>query len=270
MIAVRGGSGFGDALYVQSVARYLVEQGKRVEVCCNWNDIFLPLGDAVKISGFRRESIDVLAHYSTRRGAHETTQWEDVCINAKIPVETPLRLDWPAARGMLVDEVLSAASGKPIVVFGMPRPPFARSDGYGFELLPKQAAMQAVLSALSERAFVVQVGLGLPSYNLDGFGLNLINTTMVREAIDLVSVASAVVAQPSYLIPLAESLGKRGLFIWARDGRHSRHEPVRQITPRKVFHRKDLLSVVYDDASPQTIKLAVDGLCNTFRSIAAV
>lgn len=261
MISIRGGSGLGDALYVQSVARHLVREGKRVEACCNWPEVFAPLGKAVMVTGFRRDGINVVAHYASRRGAPDTTQWEDVCLTAGIPTDTPLALDWP--KPVDVHEVVAAAAGLPVIVFGMPRPPFARRDGYGVELLPKQAAMQSVLYELAKRAFVVQVGLGAPTFALDGFSLNLVNRIGVTQMIDLVAAADAVVGQPSFMVPLAESLEKPGLIVWARAGRHSRHEPVRQITPRKVIHRKDLLNSIWDDEHPPTIAIAANALCGS-------
>jgi hypothetical protein len=268
MISVRGGSGLGDAIYVQSVARYLIEQGYMAEVCSAWTDVFLPLGQRVRVSKFRRDRIDRVAHYSSRRGVTNTTQWEDVCISAAIPTSTPLRLDWDSVNSKIVLRVLHAAAGRPLVLFGMPRAPFARTDGYGKELLPAKLAMQAVLSELSD-AYVVQVGTGNPLYDLNGFHLDLVNRTSVKELIDLAYVCSGVAGQPSYLIPLAESLDLNGLMIWSRRAEKSKHEPVRQITPHKIIHRKDLISAFYDDCGDAELETAVETLCRQIKSRAA-
>lgn len=265
MISIRGGSGLGDALYVQSVARHFVEQGERVEACCAWPDVFASLGDAVTISPFRRDRINVLAHYASRRGFGESTQWEDVCLTAGIPATTPLRLDWRVRGhlGKLVDEVVNQAGSLPIALIQMPRAPFARKDGYGIELLPNCKAIQHAIDALDGVAFRVQVGAGDCLHRFDSIDLDLANRTTVPDLIDLASVSACVVGYASYIVPLAESLELPGLIVWARAGRHSRHEPVRQITPRKVIHRKDLLNSIWDDEHPPTIAMAANALCGS-------
>lgn len=262
MLSIRGGSGLGDALYLQSVARYLVELGHSVEACCNWPEVFLPLGDRVRVTGFRRTSIDRLAHYSMRR-QYATTQWEDVCISAGIPTDTPLRLDWERT-GVFVNDVIDRAAGKPIVLVQMPRAPFARKDGYGEELLPDCNVIQRVIDALSD-CFVVQIGLGMPVFAFERLSLDLKNRTSVSDLIDLAQACDGFVGPVSFIVPLAESLEKRVLLIWSRRGLHSKHEPVRRITPTKIIHRKDLFSVAFDDCSASDLRLAVDALRGSIR-----
>lgn len=257
MIAIRGGSGLGDALYLQSVARYLVEQGCLVEACCNWPEIFVSLGDRVRVTGFRRTSIDRLAHYSMRR-AQSTTQWEDVCISAGIPKDTPLRLDW-SRQGPLVIEVINAAAGRPIILVQMPRAPFARSDGYGEELLPDCHVIQRVIDELVD-CFIVQIGLGTPVFRFERLSLDLKNRTSVSDLIDLAQACDGFVGPVSFIVPLAESLNKHGLLIWSRRALASRHEPVRCITPTKILHRKDLFSVAFDDCTVSDLCFAVNSL----------
>lgn len=258
MIAIRGGAGLGDAIYLQSVARYLVGHYGNVEACCDWPELFVPLGDRVRVTGFRRTSIDRLAHYSARRGQSETTQWEDICITAGIPRDTLLYLDW-SRRGSLVDDVVVAAAGRPIVLIQMPRAPFARRDGYGEELLPDCSVVQRVVYRLAD-CFTVQVGLGTPTFEYDRLSLDLKNRTSVSDLVDLAHVCDGLIGQVSFIVPLAESLDKPGLLVWSRRGLSSSHEPVRRITPQKIIHRKDLFRVIFDDCLGYDMRLAVDSL----------
>ena len=96
MRSIRGGMGLGDALYVQAVARHITATGERLLVCTAWPDVFKPLGDKVEFAPFRRQRIDVLAHYSTRK-ALPTKQFDDVCAAAHGKLATPSTraLPWP-------------------------------------------------------------------------------------------------------------------------------------------------------------------------------
>ena len=90
MKRIRGGMGIGDALYVQAVARYLVNRGETLEVCTAWPDVFRPIRDKVLFAPFSRHNIQYLAHYSLRKGRPETTQFEDCCIQGGMQHSIPL------------------------------------------------------------------------------------------------------------------------------------------------------------------------------------
>jgi hypothetical protein len=70
--------GLGDALYVQSVVRHLVEKGESLRVCTAWPDVFRQLGPQVSTAPFSRQ-VQILAHYSAKKQKVGTTQFEDVC-----------------------------------------------------------------------------------------------------------------------------------------------------------------------------------------------
>ena len=249
-LSVRGGAGLGDALYVQSVARYLLKSGP-VEVCTHWPSVFQTLN--CRVSGFRRQSIDVLAHYYSRRDCPKTTQWEDICTTAQIPLDTPIHLNWektsPAG-----DEVRELALVKPVAIVGMPRAPFDRKDGFGRELLPCSSGFRRVFSELKKDYFVVLVGLGSPTYSLGEPDLDLVNRTTVDQLFDIALEADLLVGQPSYMIPLAESLNKRALIVWSSRAKEWSEPIVQQKHPDKIVHRKDLISSIYDDADMELVR----------------
>lgn len=263
MISIRGGAGLGDALYLQSVARHLIEQGGQVEACTAWRDVFRPLGDRVMVSAFRRIPIDRCAHYSMRRGVAGTTQWQDCCIEAGIREPVDLRLDWrtidPTWQGQL------RSSGKPVVLVQMPRPPFARSDGYGIEFLPRCETIQRLIDLLHGRVHLVQIGSGEPLHRFHNLDLNLANKTSVCDLLDIALEAHAMIGQCSFIIPLAESLNKPALLIWSRSAESSRHEPVRQMTPRKILHRPSSWAL-FDDCAEHDLREAADALCDRIRT----
>lgn len=268
MIPIRGGSGLGDALYVQAIARHLlVRPGRALEICSDYPDVFRPLGERVKLSPFRRDRISVLAHYSTRRGVPQTTQFQDCCLSAGLePAAVPLRLDW-----RITDEGMASAvrAGVPTVIVPLPRAPFGRSDGYGLELLPRWEAVQRAIDRVAGRAFVVQVGAGEAMHRFDGIDWDLANQTTVAQLIDIVASADAVLGWCSFMAPLAESLGKPALFVWSSAGLASRDPVIRNLTPRKIFDRPTSRAV-RDDAAAVEIEEAARALVDEVRMPALV
>jgi hypothetical protein len=267
MISIRCGAGLGDAIYLQSVARHLVERGHKVEACCDWPDVFLPLGGKVTVSPFRRKPIDRLAHYSQRRAIAGTTQFEDCCIQAGIREAVDLRLDWQPVNVDLLSRL--RASDKPVIVVQMPRAPFGRTDGYGMEFLPNCRRIQDAIERLCGRAFLVQIGNGERQFRFDGIDLDLADRTSVSDVIDVGYAADGFLGYCSFIVPLAESFSKPALLVWSRKGLNSRHDVVRTMKPTKILHRPSSRWVM-DDCSDDELTGAVNALCDAIRVPAAV
>lgn len=229
---IRGGMGLGDALYVQAVARHLTRLGERLKVCTAWPEVFLPLGEMVTFAPFRRQDIQILAHYSIRK-SQPTTQFQDVCIQAGIDGPVELKLDWTPTSDL--GEQLKRYE-LPIICVQMARTPMNRTDGFGKELLPDCRVLQRMVHAMKGRALIVQIGSGVPLFKFAGIDIDLSNKTTVCELIDVVQVASGVLGYVSFALPLAESLGKPCLMVWSHRGLKCGTTYVRQITPQKVLH----------------------------------
>ena len=242
--SIRGGMGLGDALYVQAVARHLVMKGERLRVHTSWPDVFRPLGDNVEIAPFTRLGVNILAHYSLRKGRAETTQFQDVCLTAGIREPVELKLDWTPT-SCIGDDL--KARGRPIVCVQLPRAPMGRKDGFGAELLPDCGVIQKMIDEIKGTALVVQIGSGVPLYRFSGIDVDLANRTTVAELLDVALAADAFLGYVSFIVPLAESLGKPALLVWSRKGLKAGHLYVRQITPKKVLHAPRS-SHVFDDA----------------------
>jgi hypothetical protein len=229
---IRGGMGLGDAIYIQSVARDLVERGEKLRVCTAWPDVFRYL--PVETAPFTRNGIDYLAHYSLRKGNKTTTQFEDCCLQAGIREPVELRLDWrpTSDKGERLKE-----HGKPILCVQLPRNPMGRTDGFGKDLLPDCRVIQRCIDAYRGRALIVQIGKGAPLFKFQGIDVDLANQTTVCEMFDVALAADAFLGYVSFIVPLAESLGKPALFVWSRLGMTRGPVYVRQITPQKILHR---------------------------------
>jgi hypothetical protein len=257
--SIRGGMGLGDALYVQSVVRHLVEKGESLKVCTAWPDVFRQLGPKVTTAPFSRQ-VQILAHYSAKKQKVGTTQFQDVCETAGIRGKVDLRLDWKVEDEKLVGWLKETADGRPLVLVQLPRAPMGRKDGFGAELLPDCRVIEKVIARLKERrALIVQIGAGASLYGLRGIDVDLANKTTVTQMLDVASAADAFVGYCSFLIPLAESFSKPALLVWSKRGLRSNHPYIRAITPEKILHKKTSRALI-DDANETQIAEAADAL----------
>lgn len=237
--SIRGGSGLGDSIYLQAVCRYLLSKGHALKIHTNYPDVFRNLRGEYEIAGFSKININILAHYSMRRKIKGFSQFEDCCIEAGLKEPVELKLDWQATSNTIK---------KPYAVVGLPRSPMARTDGMGAELLPCMKAYQRIIDKLKAQGYlIVQVGAGEPLHKLQNIDVDLANQTSVSELIDVVSLSDFVICYPSFLVPLAESLDKRYVTLFSHRGLVSPKIFLRQITPDKVMHCKDLGRFVVDE-----------------------
>jgi hypothetical protein len=250
--SIRSGRGLGDAIYLQSIVRYLVGCGERLEVVTDWPDLFRPFGDAIGISPFRRECVNAVAHYTGRKRIHGTDQFKDCCLSVGISDEIEFRLEWKPSP-------VDLPKGRPVILLEVMREPFARRDGFGLDLLPSGARMQEAVDALRGRAFIVQVGKGKALHVLRGIGRDLVGRTTIPALLDLACAAGGFLAYCSFVAPLAEALNKPALFLWSRRGLNSANEYIRTIKPEKILRLPSSRWLVDDCASADIVE-AVDAL----------
>lgn len=232
MKRIRGGRGLGDALYVRPVVEHFVRSGEQVTVCSDYADVFI--GSGAEVARFSRTGCDVVAHYTHGKAKLDTNQWQDVCALAGVG-ELALSFRWEVQHQALVSDIKAMARGRPIVMVNGGRPPMDRADGYGFEMLPRREAFDAVLAAL-DGCFTVEVGKGTELYPLTA-DVDLSGLTSPADLLDIASVASGLVGQCSFMIPLAEALDKPLLVVWAAKGLTSATEFIRQCTPQKILSK---------------------------------
>jgi hypothetical protein len=247
---MRGGSGLGDALYVRVIAEHFIRSGEAVTACSDQPDAFI--GSGAVVEPFRRDHIDVVAHYTMGKSDQATNQWQDVCNSAGVK-GVQLRIDWTVRNQTLVERVRAAAAGRRIVIVHGGRAPMGRTDGFGAELLPTASAFDAALGGLDD-CFLVRVGKGQHLYQVRAH-LDLSGATSVPDLLDLASICDGIVGQCSFVVPLAECFDKPLLAIWAAKGLDTGHPYTRQITPRKVLS-KPSSSFVMDDWPAERIRNA--------------
>lgn len=229
---IRCGRGLGDSIYLHCVSRILALRGESLEVCTNYPGLFKTL--PVSTAPFSRESIDIHAVYTARK-KELTSQFQDCCISAGITGPYDMKMEWKAKELIHLEP--------PVVLVALPRAPMDRDDGFGNDLLPDCFRIQQIINNLD--ASFVLVGNGEPLYEFSGIDLDLSNNTSITELIDLASTCDGMIGYTSFFVPLAEALNKPGFFVFSSKGLRSKHEFIRQLTPKKLYHKKNLF--VMDD-----------------------
>jgi len=222
-----------------------------LEVCSNWDDVFVYLGTKVRMAPMSRQNININAHYTTRKGHPGTSQFEDMCLTAGIKDKIDLRLDWAISNPRLIDDLKSRVNGRRIMVVQMPRTPMDRKDRFGWEIAPNWDYLKRMVEVVNEDFFTIQVGLGKPLIELD-IDYDLSNKTKVRELIDVASVADAFMGQISGIIPLAESFSKPLVVLWSQNIKKAKNPFVKRITPEKILHRESSICVQDSDSLEKT------------------
>jgi hypothetical protein len=253
--SIRCGKGLGDALYLQSVVRHLVEKGQKLNVACNWNDVFIPLKDKVKVIPFTRENIDILAHYSLRK-PFDTKQFDDCCIQAGIKEKADLRLDWEIQDKEFVNKL---KGDKPILLVLIYRLPMDRLDGFAKELLPNINVIQSAINRFKDTHRIVLCGSGKAINNYQGVDIDLTNKTSVSQLFDLAYISDLMLGYCSFFVPLAESLNKKALFVWSAKGLKSDTLYIKRITPEKILY-KETSKFVIDNWSQEKINEVISEL----------
>lgn len=245
MREIRAGSGLGDTLYLQSIVQHMLQRGQQVIPRSNYPEVFKPLG--VQVTPQRKDGNPIIAHYVTRKHAAGTSQFQDMCIMAGIREPVEMRLDWRPANTRLLEGLT-----RPIIAVMLPRLPMDRSDGFGAELMPNWDVMQKLINVADGSK--VLIGKGQPVYQFKGIDRDLSNKTTVSELIDVASMVDGFIGICSFMIPLAESLGKPFFALWSSRGLVSKTSHIRAITPQKIIHRKDLGHYVVDNAAHCSIE----------------
>lgn len=258
MKRIRGGSGFGDALYLRAALEHLIKlRPTKYVVCTDYPTLFTDL--PVNLEPFGKKDIHVLAHYTRGKSNPKTTQWQDVCESAFCqPTELPFTSSWKVKNHKLVDDLVRRANGRPIILVHGGRVPMGRTDGFGIELLPSRAAFESVLSEFSD---CFKVRFGKSKCNVYGLSVDydLGDQTSVSDIMDLGSSCDGVVCQCSLAVPLGEIFDKPVMAVWSQKGLTAKHAYIRQITPHKILSKPSSLFVI-DSWTHNMIKEEVRGL----------
>ena len=245
---IRGGTGLGDSLYLRVIAEHFIRQGKRVTAHTYHPDVFI--GSGALTEPFRRDRMDLVAHYTLGKTNYATSQWQDICAMAKVP-DMPLRFDWTVRNTVLMNGIMDRAAGRKIILVHGGREPMNRVDGFARELMPAESAFRAAMDALAD-CLTIRIGAGKTHYKID-CEIDLSDQTTASDLLDLAFISDGILAQCSFAIPLAEVFDKPMLMIWSQLVATARYDYVRQITPKKVLSGPRSTYLI-DNLAPELIR----------------
>ena len=111
------------------------------------------------------------------------------------------------------------------------------------------------VDAVKEAILLEHKGKAL--YEYQGIDLDLRDKTDTEDLINAAYISDAMFGYCSFFVPLAESLNKKALFVWARKGLISNEQFIRTITPQKILHKKSSLHIV-DNWEDEQITEVID------------
>lgn len=253
---IRAGAGLGDSIYLYSIVRHFQKLGHDLTVRSNHPAVFSQLRVKV-IPHDRRAPGAIVAHYVSRKHLKETDQWQDMVIAAGIKQRLEMKLDWQIQKPDILYRA-AIKSGKteglkrPIIALLLPRNPMDRTDGFGGDMLPNWKIIDDLVA--TAHATIVQIGAGEAIFNYRKIDLDLANKTSISDLLDIASMVDGFIGLCSFMLPLAESLEKPFFSLWAARGMRSKTMFIRQLTPEKVIHRKDLSYSAIDEWPVEKIR----------------
>jgi len=237
-VRIKGPTGFGDAIYMYPIVKHFIEGGDNVTVLTRHPYVFENLDcDIAPID----DGYDIDCNYIRRKGDPNTNQFQDMCIEAGIKRQIPLKLDYPRTFNNTT---------KRICLVQRPYYPM-NEERLRTELMPDYTIMQRLIHDHPD-LFFVEVGQSSAyGFKFSGIGLDMVDKTDYKGLLDLYSMADIVLSQIGYSVALAEALDTRIFVLFAQSGLDSEEYFFRTITPKKVITKESSYwasdSMEYDD-----------------------
>lgn len=235
-IEIRGPSGIGDAIYMNSIVQEFARRYDKVLMRTKYPEIF-KYCERVEPIKFTKGGADKEFNYGGKRRADQTTtQWQDLLMTAGLPLSVPYKTAWKIHNKDIENEIRQKTKEKKIFVLSVPHTPFDRLDKFGLSLIPNYKKFIPVLSYAKENNyFIIQIGKGKCLYDFGNLiDLDLKNKTTISGIMDLGMIGDVFLGQCGFILPLAEGYKKAVFIILARKGLNSNTEFLRNITGKKV------------------------------------
>lgn len=227
-------NGLGDQLQAIPVVKEMLRKSKEdITVVTKyprlWDNICptIPFKPGVKK--------DKRISYIQRRPIQETTQFQDVCIEAGIkPIE--LKIDWRIKNWRLINQIKEDAflKGKEKVCLYKPIDiPCGQGEDAKemfFDLMPRENVIDEIIEGNDDIHFV----------NIKDFD------TSVGDLIDVAFSVDIMLGQIGHFAPLSEAVNTKSFIIFPSKGRNSKYDFVKYLTPKKIINKPTTVCV-YDD-----------------------
>ncbi len=231
---IRGPSGLGDAIYVNTIAQEFLKFNKHVAIRTKYQHVFKYL--PVETVPYSKGGEDRAFNYGGRaRQNNDTNQWQDLLTAARLDVNTPMCTCWELVNTELAERVKIESAGRRVLVISMPHRIFGdRQDDYGQELQPNWKKFVPILKAAKDTCYIVQIGQGHIQHRFDGIDLELTNRTSIFDLMDFGIIGDVFFGQCGFIIPLAEGMNKPLFNIFSANCLTLKDPFLNNITGKKV------------------------------------
>lgn len=249
---LRGARGLGDACYVYPIAKYLAEQGNKVEIMTKFPVVYEVLMQENKdITCIDRGGLSpdvVNCRYGDRYPIQTTNMWEDMLITAGLydkidEIPFKIKYNWS-------EEFKFPTSSKKIVLIKTPCYPQSKDDGSTKILLPKLEIWQKIINEFKDQCYFVMSGLpnGMP-FEFDGIDEDLSHIDSIPRLTALVDQADITICPSSHFVSMAEGLDKKLLIGFSQRAIDCNISFYRWSTPAKVITKPNT-SDAFVDSEP--------------------
>lgn len=247
MIHLNASKGLGDALYLRAVALHLLRRGELLTLYSKWPDAFADLAVTVlpRSECEGRDDLRNVLYSLSRDDPHGKSNFEAACEKAGIAEPVDLRLDWTVKNPDLIERITEQAAGRKIFVYQPLK--FARNNEQRL-LRPQREPYNRFIANHREH---FRIRLGEPPYvDADRSApceMDLLGNSTIHDAFDIGTIGDLFFGESCFIPMLGEASGKRFAIMFTRQALKSDGR-IRNVTPARLFHRKELGEAVYDES----------------------
>jgi len=197
--------GLGDAVYSYAIIEHLLKTNKKITVQTKYPLVFkdLPCDTTIEYGPF-----DLWLRYTHRR-KEKTTQFQDMCISAKI--KEPLKIKLPKTfkyDSKIVDYVLNRVddSGRKLAIIKEPCAAHMDKKNDNLRFAPDVQEVQDFVNKNKLKYFFVSVGKDeVFKGRIKGIDFDLNNKLTVSDLLYLCQESDIIASQTGHLIPIAQA-----------------------------------------------------------------
>jgi hypothetical protein len=175
-------------------------------------------------------------------------QFKARCATAGITEPVDLRIDWVVQNEVLVNSIRDMAIGRKVFIYQPPK----LSKNLEMDLLkPKSFSFaRFIAGAKSDEYFRIRMGHSqyVETNGHTNYELDLLDRLKVTDALDVCTIGDVFFGEECYLTHIAEALDRQVICMLSRRAALSK-EWVRHRTLERMFEKRHLASVVYDEAA---------------------
>lgn len=248
MLRINAPRGLGDAIHVRAVCLHLLSKGENLCVFTRWPEVFSGLAIDVRAEDEQaghRDLRSVRACFQCQIPyIRDLSQFRNACMQAGVFEPIELNIGWKIRNSALLKGIMRHAGRRPIMCY---QPLKVANNADDDERRPSPDVFRRMVNDCAD---YFRIRLGHPKFTPSDetleCELDLLGKVSVADAIDVVTAASLVCSEASYLGILAQAFKKKFTCLFARRGLESTSLRVAGVTPQRIFHAPELCTAVID------------------------